>query len=224
MLVSAIEGHRLWASVYDEASNPMLAIEDRELPEVLGDVAGLRAIDVACGTGRWMTWLLSRGANVVGFDLCAEMLARAAAKSGIGGRLGLADAARLPVASESADLVLCSLAIAYFEDLRATFSGFARTLRRGGRLVIGDVHPASIASGSTRSFSVDDASFEMRHYAWSTSDLLHAAGDVGLQLEAAHDVCHGPAEKHFYQRAGMMDVYHATLHVPAIWIASWKRP
>ncbi len=41
----------------------------RDLP-----VAGRRAVDVGCGTGRWTRWLAQRGARVVGVDPTAAMI------------------------------------------------------------------------------------------------------------------------------------------------------
>jgi SAM-dependent methyltransferase len=224
MQVSAREGHQVWAATYDSGLNPMLALEDRALPEVLGDVAGLRVLDVACGTGRWMTRLMQCGVRVTGLDLCAEMLARAAAKPGVSGRIAVADVSSLPVAAGSADLLLCSLAVGYFPDLDRAFREFARTVRAGGRVVIGEVHPERIAAGSTRSFSVDGESYEMRHCSYSTADILDAGALAGLQLESRRDVCFGPPEEPIFREAGMMDVFYTMSKVPAVWIASWKKP
>jgi hypothetical protein len=58
MLVSPIEAHRLWSASYDADPNPLLALGMRTLSERLGALQDLRAIDVACGTGRWLTTAL----------------------------------------------------------------------------------------------------------------------------------------------------------------------
>jgi len=224
MLVSALEGHRLWAATYDAASNPLVALEDRVLPEVLGSVAGLRVVDVACGTGRWMARLADQHALTIGLDLCPQMLERAAGKPGAVGRVALADAARLPVAADAADLVLCSLAVGYFEDHDRAFAEFARAARRGGRVIIADLHPDRVAAGSTRSFRVDGSVYDMRHFCYSTRDLLGAAERARLRLESRRDVPFGEPERHFFREAGMDDVYLSLLHVPALWIASWNKP
>ncbi len=224
MLLSALEGHRLWAPTYDSCPNALLALEERSLPDILRDVAGLQILDVACGTGRWMTRLAAQGARVTGIDLCREMLLRAASKPGLTGRLALADAAVLPMASESADLVLCCLAIGYVAELGRTFAEIARAARRGGRVVVAELHPARVAAGSTRSFEANGSSYSMHHFGRSTGELLTAAQSTGLQLESRRDVCFGEPEEHFFRQAGMMEVFRGQAQVPAIWNASWKKP
>ena len=58
---------------------------------------GYRVLEVGCGTGRWLEHAVRQGAEIVGLDFCAEMLARAAAKPGLASKLAVADAARLRV-------------------------------------------------------------------------------------------------------------------------------
>ncbi len=107
MLVSAVEAHRIWSASYDHDPNPLLALGMRVLSERVGPLQGLRVIDVACGTGSWMSAAIAEGASVVGVDLCKEMLAVAALKAGLNGRLAMAQADRLPIADNSVDLVVC---------------------------------------------------------------------------------------------------------------------
>ena len=98
MNVSAIEGHRNWAPVYDVGPNPLLALESRLLLERLSPTPPARFIDVACGTGRWMEWALNSGSRVFGVDFCPEMLLQASRKRGLSGCLALADACCIPLA------------------------------------------------------------------------------------------------------------------------------
>ena len=51
MRVSAIEGHRNWAPIYDTGPNPLLALETRVLSEKLSPFDAPRFLDVACGPG-----------------------------------------------------------------------------------------------------------------------------------------------------------------------------
>ena len=43
-----------WAEVYDNDPNPLLALEERYLTRLLPDIQGKNALDVGCGTGRWL--------------------------------------------------------------------------------------------------------------------------------------------------------------------------
>src|SRR6185295_8147764 len=48
----------------------------RTVERMLGDLplAGKRALDVGCGSGRWCRWLATRGARVTGIDPTIGML------------------------------------------------------------------------------------------------------------------------------------------------------
>ena len=46
------EGYGRWAENYDGEDNPLVALEEPLVDPLLGDVAGARAIDIGCGTGR----------------------------------------------------------------------------------------------------------------------------------------------------------------------------
>jgi malonyl-CoA O-methyltransferase len=134
MLVAALEGHRMWAASYRTAPNPLLALEDRLLPQIMGPVAFRRVVDVACGTGRWVGRLAEWGAHVVGIDFCAEMLEQA--PWNVHTRLVLGDAVCLPIRPATADLTICSFAAAYFPDLERAVWEMARITKPGGRPVI----------------------------------------------------------------------------------------
>ena len=88
-------------------------------------------IDVACGTGDLCRELTSAGHLAVGIDFSPKMLATA--------RVGAvplvqADASLLPVASASADGVVCGFALRNLTDLATVFAEMARVVRPGGRI------------------------------------------------------------------------------------------
>jgi SAM-dependent methyltransferase len=110
--------------------------------ELLGDVAGKRVLDAACGPGLYAAELVRRGAQVTGFDHSPRMveLCRARARPGDFRVHDLGD----PIdwlADGSVDLVLCALAIEYVDDRVAALSELRRVLRPGGALVLSRMHP-----------------------------------------------------------------------------------
>ncbi len=217
MLVSALEGHRLWASTYDTAPNPLLALESRLLPEVVGPFASKRIVDVACGTGRWMRRMEAEGASVAGVDFCEEMACQ------VGGRVALGDAARLPFAPAIADITICCLAIGYFRDLDCVVGEMARITRRGGRVIISELDPAAVAAGWTRSFRTGGVRYEMEHSAWSTQRIGAAARHAGLHAETQRQAPFGEPERGTFLAAGKGGAFEAYTRIPALWIGSWRK-
>ena len=72
--VSPLEGHDLWAPVYDSAVNPIVLLERRSTLELLGNLRPSTLLDVACGTGYWLRHFDRAGSTVFGIDLSQEML------------------------------------------------------------------------------------------------------------------------------------------------------
>src|ERR1700748_2363707 len=72
----------LWASVYDKQANPLLALEERWLLQLLPDIKNLDVLDAGCGTGRWLSLLASKHPrSLTGVDVSPEMLLQASTKS-----------------------------------------------------------------------------------------------------------------------------------------------
>lgn len=102
---------------------------------VLGDVAGLDVLELGCGAAHWSLALTGAGARPVGLDLSERQLAHAReARERAGARLPLVqgDAARLPFAAASFDVVFGDHGAVGFADPRRTVPEVARVLRPGG--------------------------------------------------------------------------------------------
>lgn len=104
---------------------------------------GDTVLDLACGTGLNFPHIIERigpKGRIVGVDLTRAMLERTrrrAARHRWGGvALMEGDAARLPLASESCDGVLCSYAMVIIPDYRRAVAEAVRVLKPGGRLVL----------------------------------------------------------------------------------------
>lgn len=110
--------------------------------KLLGDVAGRRVLDAACGPGLYAGELVRRGARVVGFDQSPRMveISRARVPEAEFRVHDLSD----PIgwlADDSVDLALCALAIEYVDDRVAALRELHRVLRPGGALVLSRQHP-----------------------------------------------------------------------------------
>ncbi|HLJ49121.1 MAG TPA: methyltransferase domain-containing protein [Bryobacteraceae bacterium] len=221
--VAPVKAHRLWAATYDSGLNPLLALEARVLDSKLGPLRGLRILDVASGTGRWMARAQARGANVAGIDLCPEMLFVAARKPSLRGRNAIAEAAALPIADEVADITLCSFALSYFPSAFEAIQEMARVTRPGGRVVIADLHPEAERAGWKRSFRDADQVYEIDHEKRSIADVEVAAERSGLALDWRCDAHFGEPERDIFQRAGKAAAFPEHCRLPAVIALAWTK-
>jgi hypothetical protein len=76
-VVPVRDGYDRWSATYDVDGNPFVALEEQHFDEVLGPVAGLRVLDLGCGTGRHAVRLARAGASVEAVDFSDGMLAQA---------------------------------------------------------------------------------------------------------------------------------------------------
>jgi ubiquinone/menaquinone biosynthesis C-methylase UbiE len=149
------EGYAAWAPTYDSQPNPLTAVEEPIVGELLASVAPGRALDAACGTGRHLGMLTSLGHRVIGVDGSPEMLALARERN-LDVDLREGDLGALPLPDASVDVALCALALNHSSDLGPPIAELARVLRPGGRLVTTDIHPMLSALGGDALFTRPD--------------------------------------------------------------------
>jgi SAM-dependent methyltransferase len=99
-----------------------------------------RVLDIGCGCGETAR-IAARQASegtVLGVDLSGPMLRQARARATEDGlnnvRFEKADAQMTDFAGEAFDLVMSRFGVMFFDDPRAAFANFARSMRPGGRI------------------------------------------------------------------------------------------
>ena len=113
--------------------------------------AGRRTIDVGCGEGRLSRDLKARGHVVVGVD-GSQTLVDAAREADPSIEVHCADAAKLPLESACADLVVAFMSLHDVDDLDGALAEIARVLEPKGTLALAVVHPINSAG----KFASDD--------------------------------------------------------------------
>jgi ubiquinone/menaquinone biosynthesis C-methylase UbiE len=112
---------------------------------VIGDVGGLRVLEIACGNGRLARRMARHGAKVTAVDASEGMVLRARkreAEDPTGTEYHLADAAGLgTLADGSFDLVVAGMALMDIADAQGALLEAGRALRVGGRLAASMIHP-----------------------------------------------------------------------------------
>ncbi len=217
--LAPIDAHRRWAQFYDAQPNAALALEQRVLRQLLaafvfadGAADHLVALDIACGTGRWMRELEACGGQVWGIDACPEMIAQAGP---LRERTAVADAGSLPFAGEAADLAICSFALDYISDLDAAVCEMARVIRPDGHLVVADLHPGP---GWFRSFRAGRDVYEAAHFDRPIGTVVAAIARTGLKPIVRVEAGFGEAERPLFEAAGK-----EMPRDPAVWAGVWKK-
>jgi len=187
--LSVREGYDRWAEVYDGDGNPLIALEERHIGRLIGEVAGLDVADVGCGTGRHALALATAGARVTALDFSRRMLEVAGTKPGAERvRFLLHDLNRpLPLADDAFDRVLCCLVAEHIPDPGALFRELARVCRRAprGAVVFSVMHPALMLRGVQARF-IDPGTgkrTQLASHPHQVTDYVRAALQAGLGIE-----------------------------------------
>ena len=187
-------GYRVWASSYDEGTNPLIDVEEATLVGLLDRIEAGVAIDVGCGTGRVLRLLADRGHSVTGIDQSPEMLTLAGLRvpqaTLVSASVGTFDdgPAFAAVAGHTADLVTCALTLTHVEHLDEAIADIARLLRPGGQAIITDMHPLAVLLDGQAVFNLDggDSAF-VRNHVHLHSDYLRAFDAAGLRVLACRE-------------------------------------
>lgn len=145
-----------YADEFSSTDDPVTAA----LLTLIGPVAGLRILDVACGHGRLTNELARRGGRVTGLDISGALIAKARAgadRNGLGTTYLLADIATWrpqPDQLAAYDVVTCLFGLSDIDDLDGCAASVATALKSGGLFAFSILHPCfaggAAVSGSWR--------------------------------------------------------------------------
>jgi malonyl-CoA O-methyltransferase len=218
-------GYAAWAPYYDDDGNPLTALEGPAVRAWFGPIAGRRALDIGCGTGRHTLALLEAGASeVVALDLTPEMMARAREKNrGAGARVHWVRHALpgpLPFRDATFDLAVLGLVAEHVVDLARALEEVARILTPGGRCILSALHPDRTIEGQRARF-IDPQTGLRRPITTihrTTDDYLAAARTAGLRLEGELNLVGSGELADRLPRAGRYVGRNLG------WVACWSRP
>lgn len=190
-----------FASVDDPASLALLGM--------LGPVAGLRVLDVACGHGRITRELARRGASVTGIDISGVLISKAIEteqNEPLGIRYLHDDitTAGFP-GNGDFDAVACNFGLSDIDDLDAAVAAISGALRPGGYFAFSILHPC-FGGGKDISGAWPATGSYYQEGHWMAED---ARSTLRRQVGANHR---------------MLSTYFATLRRHGLWLDQLAEP
>jgi malonyl-CoA O-methyltransferase len=188
-----VAGYALWAANYPPHShNPFMRAEERAMLALLpATLAGMRVLDVGCGSGRYLLHARQRGATSLGVDRSAQMLAQARAQ---GLQVIQGSATCVPVTDGWADIIVCALTLGHVADLKAALTELARVLKDSATLLCSDFHPIADTLGWKRTFTIADQRYAVQYTPHRYADWQAASKAAGLRIEAISEPQLDPAD------------------------------
>ena len=135
--------YRRIARFYDAIVEPFNASLRRYVAKVAGPEGGMKVLEVGCGTGTNLELFAEAGCEVSGVDLSPSMIDLARRKLGDRADLRLGDAAEMPFADNSFDLVLSFLTLHEMPPATRApvMNEIVRVAGEDGRALLIDYHP-----------------------------------------------------------------------------------
>lgn len=185
-----------WAAHYDADDNPLVAATGLCLRLRPLEVAGLRVVELGCGTGRNAAGVLAAGAaSYTGVDGSAGMLGEAKRRvsdarcTWIEARID-AQLDELPAPPGGVfDAAMIVLVLEHLTELGGTFRAAASWLREGATLRILELHPDRIAAGTVAHFhDADGVERRFTSTAHSAAAVRSALEEAGFVVERLDEV------------------------------------
>ncbi len=180
-----LDAYEHWAPDYPPMPhNPLMRAEQLAMLRHWPELAGRRALDLACGSGRYALMMAKEARQVVAVDCSPSMLSQVTSGSRV-----RAEMSRLPFRSAAFHAVICGLAVAHAPDLDAWMSEVARVLTPDGVLLYSDFHPEAARAGMTRSFKDSSGHrWEVPHRRYDLDAHRQAALAAGLTIQEVEEI------------------------------------
>ena len=190
--VSVQSGYAIWASFYDSQKNPLVAVEEPYVAELIATLPMTNALDVGTGTGRHALKLARRGVRVTALDSSPEMLAiarRSAENEHLSIDFRLASLNDgLPFAEGEFDFLINALMLCHLSDLTAAIQECCRVVKPGGFLLITDFHPETLTYGWRTALTRGDIKYWLPNPQHTRDEYLDALESAGFGILKAIDV------------------------------------
>ncbi len=181
--MSAIKkAYNFWATQYDTNQNKTRDLEAISLRETLNNIDFETCLEIGCGTGKNSVWLAEKAKQLLSVDFSEEMLAKAKEKiNSLKVVFKQADITKeWDFVKQQYDLVTFSLVLEHIENLDHVFQQVSQSLKVGGHVYIGELHPFKQYAGSKARFETEEGTHVLDCFTHHISDFVRSAKKYGL--------------------------------------------
>ena len=169
------------------------------------------------------TTACTKSQSLTGIDSSPEMVARARQKLVQGAVITVGNATRLPVDSQSADVIVASFLVSYVPDIDAVARELRRASRLDSRIYLSDVHPETAAACHwKRGFRTGGRQVEPKTFQRSLAATMWSLRNAGFKITCVLEPPFGVPELEIFFTAGKLDSFYAAAGLPAIYILEAK--
>ena len=178
------EAYDTWAEQYDTNKNKTRDLEAIVLKKTLTSIDFDKCLEIGCGTGKNTAWLLTKSSQITAVDLPAQMLAKAREKiTSDTVEFTQADIKNDWTFGENYfDLVSFSLVLEHIWDLDPIFNKASKSLKTGGYVYIGELHPFKQYTGTKARFETAEGRQIVECFTHHISDYIMAAKKYNFEI------------------------------------------
>jgi len=182
--MDAKRAYNTWASQYDTNNNKTRDLEGQALRVLLAAIPFDSVLEIGCGTGKNTEWFATKAKKITAVDFSDEMLSKAREKiTSQKVQFKQADIT-FPWAfiDEQYDLISFSLVLEHIYNLDHIFKEASRSLKAGGHIYVGELHPYKQYTGTKARFDTGDGLQVVECFNHHTSEFIQTAKNHGLML------------------------------------------
>ena len=184
------QAYNTWALQYDISENKTRDLEGQALRHSLENISFDNCLEIGCGTGKNTVWLIEKAKHITAVDLSDEMLAKAKEKI-ISPNVHFiqADITTTWSFGYGFDLVSFSLVLEHINDLEHIFRETSNSLKVGGYVYIGELHPFKQYAGSKARFDTEAGKQVVECFDHHISDFIQIPRKYGLLPVDINEYC-----------------------------------
>lgn len=178
------QAYNTWASQYDTNSNKTRDLEALALRKSLENISFNNVLEIGCGTGKNTVWFIEKAKHITAIDLSDEMLVKAKEKikSERVQFLQFDIINAWTFVDKLYDLVSFSLILEHIQNLDHVFHEVSKSLKSGGYVYIGELHPFKQYAGTKARFDTEDGQQILECFNHHISEFIQSAKKYGLML------------------------------------------